>query len=140
VEGKPQKKPNPETCHSFQRRFHGRMTTPGTVMWVTQRLAKAKEEQQIGILSTWVHNQRQAEVTQETIEDINNLSDKDAVDALKELKLLRRYIQKQGQSQMDIPVHLQTLDSSSIFRLRALLDSGCTGSCIDKEFVKKNNI
>jgi hypothetical protein len=41
---------------------------------------------------------------------------------------------------MDVPVHLQTLDSGSIFQLRALLDSGCTGSCIDKEFIRKNDI
>jgi hypothetical protein len=116
------------------------MTTPGTAMWVAQRLAEAKEEQRIGILSSWVHTQRRAEVTQKTIEEINGLSDEDAVDALKELRLPKRYIRKQGQSQMDIPVHLQTLDSGSIFRLRALLDSGCTGSCIDKGFVKRNDI
>jgi hypothetical protein len=91
------------------------MTTPGTAMWVAQRLAEAKEEQQIGILSAWVHTQRKAEVTQETIEEINNLSDEDTVDALKELKLPKRYIRKQGQSQMDISVHLQTLDSGDIF-------------------------
>jgi len=62
------------------------MTAPETAMWVAQRLAEAKEEQRIGILSTWVHNQRQAEVTQETIEEINNLSDKDAVEALNKLR------------------------------------------------------
>ena len=62
------------------------MTTPETAMWVAQRLVEAKEEQRIGILSMWVHNQRQAEVTQETIEEINNLSDKDAVEALNELR------------------------------------------------------
>jgi hypothetical protein len=116
------------------------MTAPGTAMWVAQRLAEAKEEQRIGILSAWVHTQRKAEVTQETIKEINNLSNEDAVDALKELELPRRYIRKQGQSQMDISVHLQTLNTGDIFRLRALLDSGCTGLCIDKEFVKRNNI
>jgi hypothetical protein len=79
------------------------MTAPGTAMWVAQRLAEAKEEQRIGILSAWVHTQRKAEVTQETIEEINGLSDEDAVEALKELRLPRRYIRKQGQSQMDVP-------------------------------------
>jgi hypothetical protein len=92
VEGKPQKKPNPEKHHNFQRRFCGRMTAPGTAMWVAQRLAEVKEEQRIGILSAWAHTQQQAEVTQGTIEEINNLSDEDAVDTLKELRLLRRYI------------------------------------------------
>jgi len=116
------------------------MTAPGTAMWVAQRLAEAKTEQQIGILSTWAHNQRRAEVTQETIEEINHLSNKDAVEVLKELRLPKRFIQKQGQSQMNVQTHLQTLDSGRIFRISALLDSGCTGLCIDKEFVKKNDI
>jgi hypothetical protein len=54
VEGKLQEKPRPEMWHNFQRRFHVQMA-----MWVAQRLAEAKEEQQKGILSTWVHNQQQ---------------------------------------------------------------------------------
>jgi len=127
AEGKPQKKPNPETRHSFQRRFRGQKTAPGTAMWVAQQLAEEKEEQRIGILSTWVHNQQWAEVTQETIEEINNLSDKDAIEALNELRMPRRYIRKQGQSQMNIAVLLQALSDGNTFRLKALLDSGCTG-------------
>ncbi len=45
AEGKLQKKLNLETCHNFQRRFRGQMTTPGTAMWVMQRLAEARIEQ-----------------------------------------------------------------------------------------------
>ena len=41
---------------------------------------------------------------------------------------------------MSMLVHLQTLDDGHILRIIALLDSGCTGSCIDREFVRKNNI
>ena len=57
AEGKPHKKPELEMRHNFQRRFRGKMTTLGMAMWVVQRLAEAKEEQQKGILSTWAHNQ-----------------------------------------------------------------------------------
>jgi hypothetical protein len=39
-----------------------------------------------------VHPKWQAEVTKETIEAINNLSDEDAVEALKELRRTRRFI------------------------------------------------
>jgi hypothetical protein len=42
AEGKLPLKPVPEMHHNFQRRFHGKMTTPGTAMWVMQRLAEAK--------------------------------------------------------------------------------------------------
>ena len=35
---------------------------------------------------------------------------------------------------------LQTLDDGHILQIIMLLDSGCTGSCIDKEYVHENNI
>jgi Retroviral aspartyl protease len=140
AEGKLPSKPTPEMRHNFQRRFRGRMTTPGTAMWVAQRLAEAKKEEQKGILGLWAHPKRQAEVTEETVNAINDLSDEDAIEALKDLRKTRRFIRAVGKDQMSVPVHLQTLDDGHILRVIALLDSGCTGSCIDKEFVRKNNI
>ena len=116
------------------------MTTPGMAMWVMQRLAEAKEEQRKGILSLWVHPKWQAEVTEETINTINDLSDEDAIEALKELRRTKRFIQAVAKDQMSVPVHLQTLDDGHILWIIALLDSRCMGSCIDREFVRKNNI
>jgi hypothetical protein len=126
--------------HNFQRRFRGKMTTPGMAMWVAQRLTEAKEEQQKGILSLWAHPRRQAEVTEETINVINGLSDEDVIEALKELRRTKRFVRAVGKDQMSVPVHLQTLDDGHILRIITLLDSGCTGSCIDREFVRMNNI
>ena len=34
---------------------------------------------------------------------------------------------------------LQTLDSLDQFQVTGLIDSGCTGSCIDRKFVEKKN-
>jgi hypothetical protein len=116
------------------------MNPPGTAKWVAQRLSEAKEEEQKGILGTWVHPKRQAEVTKETIEALNGLSDGEAVEALKELRRTRRFIRSTGGDQMVVPVHLQTLGEGKVLRMDALLDSGCTGSCIDTEFVRKNEI
>jgi predicted aspartyl protease len=41
---------------------------------------------------------------------------------------------------MDIPVQLQTIDDGRFFATNALLDSGCTGSAINKKFVEKHGI
>ena len=41
---------------------------------------------------------------------------------------------------MDVPVQLQTIDDGRFFATKALLDSGCTGSAINKKFVEKNGI
>ena len=42
--------------------------------------------------------------------------------------------------QLDIKVKMQTLDDTRTFPLKALLDSGSTGSCIGRKFVNDNEI
>ena len=87
---KPEK--NPEVRHSFQRRNGGQRAPPGTAKWVAQRLAEEKPEQRIGILRLWVNTKRLAEATEETIEEINNLSDEDAEKALNEMRRPKQFI------------------------------------------------
>ena len=41
---------------------------------------------------------------------------------------------------MDVPVQLQMVDDGRFFVTNALLDSGCTGSVINKKFVEKHSI
>ena len=41
---------------------------------------------------------------------------------------------------MDVPVQLQTVDDERMFAIKGLLDSGCTGSAINKKFVEKHSI
>ena len=42
--------------------------------------------------------------------------------------------------QLDIKVKVQMLDDARMFLLKALLDSGSTGSCIGRKFVNDNEI
>jgi hypothetical protein len=42
--------------------------------------------------------------------------------------------------QMNLPLKLQTLDDGRFLSVKALLDSGSTGSCISKRFVERNEI
>ena len=80
-----QKTNEPEMRHNLQRRNGSRSAPPSLAMWVAQRLVEEKPERTIGILSLWVNPAQQAEVTKETINEINQLSDQDAVEALEEL-------------------------------------------------------
>ena len=41
---------------------------------------------------------------------------------------------------MDLPVVIHTMDTLESFNIKALVDSGCMGSCINSEFVKRNNL
>ena len=42
--------------------------------------------------------------------------------------------------QLDIEVKVQTLNDTRTFPLKALLDSGSTGSCIGQKFINDNEI
>ena len=130
----------PERQHNLQRRNSGCRAPPSSAMWVAQRLAEEKPERMKGILSLWVNPARQAEVTEKMIDEINQLSDQEAVEALEELQHGKQYIRRTGGQQMDVPVQLQMVDDRWLFATKALLDSGCTGLAMNKKFVEKHSI
>ena len=101
---------NLEVRHNFQRRNGGQRAPPGTAKWVAQQLAEEKPEQRIGILRLWVNTKRLAEATEETIKEINNLSDEDAETALNEMRRPKQFIRRQGSMQMNLSVQLQMLE------------------------------
>ena len=128
---------NTEIQHNCQQRNGGQRAPPGKAKWVAQWLAEEKPEQWIGILWLWVNTKRQVEVTEETIEEINNLSNEDLEEALNEMRHSKQFIRKQGSLKMNLSVWLWTLEDGQIITSKALLDSGSMGSCMSKHFVKK---
>src|SRR5882762_5065707 len=49
------------------------------------------------------------------------------------------YLRGNG-NQLTVKTIVQELNSSREFEAKALLDSGCTGCAIDKEFIEKNHL
>jgi len=45
-----------------------------------------------------------------------------------------------GNKQLDIRIHLMTIDTTKSFTKVALIDSGCTSSCISRKFIQENGI
>jgi len=127
-----------ETRHNLQRRFGGKQQTPHTASWVAQRIHEEKEESSIGILLAWTHLRRYQEVTPDTIDLLNSLPDTDAVEALKELKQPKKYVQGIGGNKLSTKVVVKT--HNELVDTIALIDSGCTGSCVHSRFVKKHKI
>ncbi|EGN91996.1 hypothetical protein SERLA73DRAFT_38569, partial [Serpula lacrymans var. lacrymans S7.3] len=105
--------------------------------WVAERLRDQQEERSIVILNAWMHYKSGKEATRETIKELNTLSLHDAKLAILELHTPKKYIQGTQGNQMNITCKLTTLDTQRSMMIQALLDSGCTGSCIDYKFVKK---
>jgi len=94
----------------------------------------------IAILATWTHKFWWVEVTNETITQINQLPDEHVVEAINELRCPQTKVQGTHGNKLKIPVILTIFDKKTTFECNTLLNSGCTGSCINKDFVKNNNI
>jgi hypothetical protein len=85
------------------------------------------------------HSQRQLEATEDVLVQLNKLTIEDATDAIQELRGPKRFIRGTGKS-LSLTAQLSTLDDQRQFSLRALVDSGCTGSSIDTGFVQAKGL
>jgi hypothetical protein len=74
------------------------------------------------------------------VNEIVALGCNDAVAALEELHQPKRFIRGSKGNQMDLDIQLRTIDDQRMFHVKALLDCGCTGNCIDSGFVKAKGI
>src|SRR3984957_1889734 len=69
---------------------------PNSVRWTAQQLHEDKIETAKAILSLWTHPGRQLEVSEIAIAELNQLPDDDVVEALKEHRRPKRYVQGTG--------------------------------------------
>jgi len=98
---------------------------PWGVTWVLRRL-KEDLTKAIGILDIWVHKKRWREVSHETLEELRNLKEDDALAALEELSKPKRYIRGGRGNQMNVPIVLSTLDDQRAFDVNALHEEAPT--------------
>lgn len=69
------------------------------------------------------------------LQQLNNLTIEGATEAITELQGPKCYIRGSGNSLL-VTTAITTLDDQRTFSMKALIDSGCTGSSIDAGFVK----
>ena len=101
---------------------------PGTIQSVAQRLDDCSPEMARAILLLWVHPKWRKEITNEAIKTLKGLLNNAAVEALNELTLPKQYIRGDQGNQLDLEMTICTLDDRRNFQVKALLDSGCTGT------------
>lgn len=97
--------------------------------WVAQRLKEDPIERTIGILDLCIHPKRKAEATSEMIEEINNLSDQDAVQALLEIRRARQYVRGRMGNHMNLDVNLQTLEDGRHLEFRCCWTADAQDCC-----------
>jgi hypothetical protein len=94
----------------------------------------------ISILRKWSHSKRHREITRNTIQEICALDAREALKALNDLKKPHVYVRGTRGSKLEIQTQLIAADTRKEFTARALIDSGCVGSCIDIKFANKHDL
>ena len=124
------------------RRGGSRYAAPRSALWAARRIQEDKPESAIAILRNWTHNLRHREATHEMLATLNDMDVDTVVQVLRELRSPMHYVRSSGQRQQTtLPVVLHTMGfPRRQVTVNALLDSGCTGSCIDEDFVRQNDI
>ena len=91
-------------------------------------------------LKTYVRKDQEMEIEEQTIRDINSLSEQDALWYIRNLRDKPRQVRATRKNQMDVSGVIITVDTLDHHPMKALIDSGCTGSCINEEFVRKHKL
>ena len=85
-------------------------------------------------------NSRVREATEQTVMEIRQLGHKHAVEAVKGLKEYKRFIRGTKGRDLKLQVLIEDIGKGTQIISNALLDSGATGSCVNKEFVQKHQL
>ena len=112
--------------------------------WTNEWMVRQIQDQHPSIamqdLKTFIRKDREEEIMEETIKELNELEENQTLWYIQNLRTKPRQVRATGKNQMDVSSIAKTVDTLESFQMKALIDSGCTGSCINKEFAKKHQI
>ena len=91
-------------------------------------------------LTTYTKKGKQKELTEGVIQELREMTEEDAIWYINLLHSEPKRVITTGKHQMDLKGLIQRMDTSEQIMIKALLNSGCTGSCIDEAFVDKHGI
>lgn len=111
-----------------------------TIPRILKRIKEENREEAMKRLRDWMPEKRRNEVDHELVDQIRKLNNEEGLKAIKSLKGPRTFISGNKSNQLEVPVTLQTVDTLENFRVKGLIDSGCTRSCIGRKFVEEYGI
>ena len=115
---------------------------PWSTKWMKQQVVHPDIQRNICHLKTFIHDSRTIEVSLDLMEDLCQMSPEDAYWTLKDLQgppRFRKASVRKSRNSLELPITIITNDETRV-ETKALIDSGCTGSSIHKDFVKKYGI
>ncbi|KAF8679008.1 hypothetical protein AX14_004594 [Amanita brunnescens Koide BX004] len=89
---------------------------------------------------TYTKKGKRKELTEEVVQELRTMMMEDVIWYINLLHSEPKRVIATRKHQMDLKGSIQRTDTGKQIMVKALLDSGCTGSCINEVFVDKHNI
>ncbi|PBK58682.1 hypothetical protein ARMSODRAFT_900217 [Armillaria solidipes] len=116
---------------------------PFETEWTWRAIKNAKDESTArAVLLNWIHKTRAEEVIDNLLEGLRSSERFRPLDWLDELRKPKRYFihAQNSPSSLLLPIVLEPLGHLDTIPAKVLIDSGCTGSSIHRDFVKRHGI
>src|SRR4051812_44626641 len=100
----------------------------------------ASNKKAVLLLECWVPKHRKPKATEKMVVELKMLKLQSTIQALIELRNSKVYKKGPMKNEHKISGRIITMDDQRMFQVQMLLDSSCTGSCIDEGFVRAKGI
>ncbi len=112
---------------------------PLLVDWTLQNVQEARSNNAARAqLVLWMHKDRLGELTDELFDELQ-IGEQTAIERLYEIREPIQYIHGVS-GDFSIPITIEPISSRLKLTMKALIDSGCTGSTINQAYIKKHNL
>ncbi|KAG8221592.1 hypothetical protein J3R82DRAFT_1837, partial [Butyriboletus roseoflavus] len=116
---------------------------PWSIRWMKIQVENTDVKRSIHHLKSFVHDSRMIEVSRDLVQDLRKLSDEEAYWVLHDLQHAPKFRKASPRStkrnSLEIPVKV-TFANRQTANVKALIDSGCTGSSIHKNFIAEKGL
>ena len=135
----------PEINYEIQNKVQS-LRSPNTKLksWTSEWMVRWIQDQETAVamkdLKTYIRKDQEIEIEEQMIREINSLSEQDTLWYILNLRDKLWQVRATGKNQMDVSGVIITMDTLDRHLIKALIDSGCMGLCINENFVKKHNL
>ena len=115
---------------------------PWSINWMKQQVAHPDMQRNIRHLKTFIHNSRMIEVSPDLVEDLRQMSSEDTYWTLKDLQgplRFRKASLQKSHNSLELPTII-IMNNRTRIETKSLIDPGCTGFLIHKDFITKYGI
>jgi hypothetical protein len=113
--------------------------TPLTLNWIIDWLQDSPDHA-IPLLQDWEHLKQRQEINNVTMGHNNDMKPDKAAKAIEELKMSTCYVRGTSTNRLAVSTIVKNPNSGNKFKTKTLIDCGCEGCIIDKQFIEEQGI